>query len=338
MSRALMVKSAGPGLTVQDTGRPGYLTFGLSRSGAADMQAVAEGAALLGQETACAVLEMASMGGTFEAVVDMRIALTGAPMRATLAGAPLAWNASHLLPAGSELSIGPALEGVYGYLSVGGGFATASMLGSRSAHLAGGLHGAVAAGTELPVGPDPRTEVNQTLPVEPRFNGGTIRIVASAQTDLFSPAERTRFTETSFKRDTRANRMGARLLTDGAGFAAAEGLTILSEAIVPGDIQITGDGTPFVLLSESQTTGGYPRIGSVLPSDLGRVAQAPAGATLRFSFVDLEDAVAIERAARAVRDTLSQRVVPLVRDPRKMRDLLSHQMISGVTDGSVGAG
>ncbi|MEM1164233.1 MAG: urea amidolyase, partial [Pseudomonadota bacterium] len=76
----------------------------------------------------------------------------------------------------------------------------------------------------------------------------------------------------------------------------------------------------------------------VLPSDLGCVAQAPAGATLRFSFVDLEDAVAIERAARAVRDTLSQRVVPLVRDPRKMRDLLSHQMISGVTDGSAGAG
>ena len=65
MSRALIGRRAGPGLTLQDCGRPGYMGFGLSRGGAADRQALAEGAALLGQDDGLAVLEMAGMGGNF---------------------------------------------------------------------------------------------------------------------------------------------------------------------------------------------------------------------------------------------------------------------------------
>ncbi|MEO1789633.1 MAG: urea amidolyase [Pseudomonadota bacterium] len=336
MTRALVVKQAGPGALVQDLGRPGFLTFGLSRGGAADRQALFEAAALLGQDPECAALEMAAMGGQFEATEDLRIALTGAPMRATLDGARLAWNASHLMPAGATLAVGPAERGVYGYLSLGGGLATDMQLGARGAHLAGGLGAAVAAGDRLGVGPDQGQTTHQTLPTDDRFDGGLIRIVSSAQTDLFDPDEIARFEATPFQRDTRANRMGVRLVSDGQGFAASNALSVLSEAIVPGDIQITGDGSPFVLLAECQTTGGYPRIGSVLPTDLPRVAQASAGAPLRFQFVTLEQAVEIERRAATHRAGLRGAVTPLVRDPRLIRDLLSYQMISGVTDGRPG--
>jgi allophanate hydrolase len=106
-------------------------------------------------------------------------------------------------------------------------------------------------------------------------------------------------------------------------------LTILSDVIVPGDIQITGDGAPFVLMCECQTTGGYPRIGTVLPSDLARVAQAPAGAILTFGFVDLDAARAIEQRATAARAALQSCVTPLLRDPHSIRDLLGYQLISG---------
>ena len=102
---------------------------------------------------------------------------------------------------------------------------------------------------------------------------------------------------------------------------------------MPGDIQITGDGTPFVLLSECQTTGGYPRIGSVLPSDLPRVAQAPPGAEIRFSFVSLDEATRIERRHAEAQRALPGKVHPLIRDPHGMSDLLSYQLISGVTAG-----
>ena len=71
MSAALMVHRTGPGVTVQDQGRPGYLALGLSRGGAADRLALSEGAALLGQSDTCAVLEMAGIGGEFEATIQV---------------------------------------------------------------------------------------------------------------------------------------------------------------------------------------------------------------------------------------------------------------------------
>lgn len=333
MSRALIAHRTGPGVTVQDLGRPGYLAFGLSRGGAADRLAMAEGAALLGQPETSAALEMAAMGGEFEATEDMRIALTGAPMRSTLDGARLAWNASHHLPKGARLSIGAPETGSYGYLHLGGGIETPATLGARSAHLAAGLGAPVASGNRLAVGVDGRHETGLKLAADARFDGGTIRILPSLQTEVFASSEIARLEATVFQRDTRGNRMGVRLLQDGAGFHSEAGLSVLSEVIVPGDIQITGDGTPFVLLCECQTTGGYPRIGSVLPADLPRVAQAQPGAQLRFRFVSLEDAVEIERRERDRRRGLRQRLTPLIRDPGTIPDLLSYQLISGAIAG-----
>ncbi|MGX0903861.1 biotin-dependent carboxylase-like uncharacterized protein [Roseovarius sp. MBR-79] len=334
MSRALIVHQAGPGVTVQDLGRPGYLAYGLSRGGAADRLAIFEGAALLGQDPALAALEMAGMGGTFTASEDMRIALTGAPMRASIDGAPLTWNASHLLPAGARLTIGPATAGVYGYLHVGGGIATPDILGARSAHLAAGIGRALKADDTLPIGPDRGQETGLVLDPEDRFSGGEVRVVAGYQTPMFPEDEVTRFECTRFTRDARGNRMGVRLAPDGAGFAARAGLTVLSEAIVPGDIQITGDGAPFVLMAECQTTGGYPRIGAVLPCDLPRVAQAAPGTALRLRFVPPDEALAAERRAAEARKTLRRRITPLVRDPHDIRDLLSYQLISGAIAGN----
>lgn len=335
MSAQLHVHKAGPALTVQDLGRTGYLAFGLSRGGAVDRLALAEGAALLGQGEDCAVLEMAGMGGEFEVTQDSRIALTGAQMRASIDGAPLVWNASHLLRKGARLVIGPAVEGVYGYLHMGGGIVGARILGARSAHVTAGLGQVIAEGAKLDLGPDGRaTETGLCLAADTRFNGGMLRVVAGLQTGLFSVDQIARFEAESFTRDSRGNRMGVRLVPEGEGFQSQAGLSVLSEAIVPGDIQITGDGTPFVLLSECQTTGGYPRIGSVLPCDLPRMAQAAPGARLNFRFVSLEEALIAERAAAQSRKGLRANLTRLVRDPQDMRDLLAYDLISGVIAGT----
>lgn len=334
MTRDLLVRKAGPGVSVQDTGRPGHLGLGLSRGGAVDRLALAEGAALLGQDIACAVLEMAGIGGTFEAGADMRIALTGAPMRATIDGTPIAWNASHLLPAGAPLTIGAVEAGSYGYLHLGGGIDGPAWLGARSAHLAAGIVRTVQAGDRLPVGPDAAPgAVGMRLPASARFDGGTVRVVPSLQTDFFSPAQRARLESTAFRRDNRGSRMGIRLTGQDTVFHTEAGLRLLSEVVLPGDIQITGDGTPFVLLAECQTTGGYPRICAVLPCDLPIVAQAPPGALLRFRFVTLDEGVAAESRARDHIAGLRKTLTPLIRDPHEIRDLLGLQLISGVTAG-----
>ncbi|MEO0745361.1 MAG: urea amidolyase [Pseudomonadota bacterium] len=326
--RALRVHQVGPGVAVQDFGRPGYLAKGLTRGGAADLLAVHEGAALLRQSPDRAVLEMVGTGGTFEATEDTVIALTGAAMTASIDGAAVVWNASHALPAGASLVIGPTREGTYGYLHVSGGFATEPVLGARATHQSTGLGALVARGDALPMGNATATP-GMTLPRDARFNGGQVRIVPSMQTGDFSVETRERFENTVFQRDPRANRQGVRMDSD-QGFSNPDQLSVVSEVIVPGDIQIAGDGAPFVLLAESQTTGGYPRIGTVLPCDLPRVVQAPTGAELRFAFVTLDEGIAVQARADAAWSALGKAVHPLVRDPADMQDLLSYQLVGGV--------
>ena len=335
MTATLVIRRAGPGMSVQDLGRPGYLDQGISVGGAADGLALAEGAALLGQPADCAAIEMAGAGGIFEAAgAPLRVALTGAPMQATIEGEKAAWNASHLLHRGQKISIGAAKSGNYGYLNVGGGIATAPVLGSRAAHLTAGLGAALRDGDALPVGADRgRTGTGMTLEVADRFRGGTVRIVPSVQTGRFAEADLRRFEATEFTRDARGNRMGVRMNFEGAPFAAADQLSILSEIIVPGDIQATGDGTPFVLLCECQTTGGYPRVATVVPCDLNIVAQARTGDRVRFEFVTRDAELAAYRAADEHLAGLPKANRRLVRDPHDIPDLLGYQLIDGMVAG-----
>lgn len=255
-------------------------------------------------------------------------------MQADIDGAQILMNTSHRLAPGQKLTIGAARSGVYGYLHVGGGLDTELFLGSRAVHLGAGIGGPVAAGAVLPLGTDGNPgQTGTVLDVLDRCSGGTVRMVESAQTGQFSGSELERFQATEFRRDPRGNRQGVRLATDGAPFSVDAGLKILSEIIVPGDIQITGDGAPYVLLAECQTTGGYPRIGTVIPEDLPRVAQAAPGTALRFELIDMKSALDIHRAARLDTAALPRRLRPLIRDPHDISDLLSYQLISGVTAG-----
>ena len=331
MTRHLRVIEAGPAVTLQDLGRSGYIAQGLTRGGAMDRRALYEGAALLGQRVSAAI-EMIGYGGAFEFSQATRIALTGAPMQVSLDGATLSWNASHAVPAGATLALGGVRAGAVGYLHIGGGFDVPTLMGSVSAHLAAGLGTILTPGTTLPLGCDTDDKSGLLLPQHARFAGGSIRIVRSHQTHVFGESTLARFLNTTFTRDARANRQGIRMTPDGDGFAAEGGLSVVSEIIAPGDIQITGDGAPYVLMCESQTTGGYPRLATVIPSDLPKVAQAPLGAQIRFELLDMDAAVDIEQRANAQLQALPAACQPLVRNPLQMQDLLGYTLISGVVD------
>ncbi len=330
---ALEVLSAGPGVSVQDLGRPFHMASGLSRGGAADRLALHEAAALLGLKEVVAGLEMAGLGGRFRFAARTRFALTGAPMRARLDEQALAWNASHMAEAGQVLEIGGVQAGIYGYLTPAGGIGGPQVLGSRAAHLAAGIGSLVQAGARLEILPDPAPDTPPLkLAPDARFCGGTLRMTPGPQTGLFAPETLERFLATAFTRSPTGNRQGVRLDQPGAPFAA-EITGQASEVIQAGDVQMTGAGVPYVLLAECQTTGGYARIGSVIPADLARIAQAPPGASLRFEMLSLEEADRLWRPESGLVAALARRAEPLTRDPHDIADLLSYQLISGVVAG-----
>lgn len=335
MNAILDIRRAGPGLSLQDLGRPGHLGSGLSRSGAADRLALLEAAAILGLAQLVPAIEMAGMGGEFAANAPMRVALTGAPMQASLDGQGLRWHAAHLLRPGQVLRIGGARAGVYGYLTPAGGIAAPEWLGSRSAHLTAGIGGLLGAGTKLPLGddPDPNAPPAGIEPAD-RFTGGLLRLRPGPQTALFDADTCARFLATSFVRAVAGNRQGMRLDHEGAPFAATGAAGLASDLVLPGDVQMTGDGTPYVLLAECQTIGGYPRLGTVIDADLPRAAQTPPGAPLRFEMLDTEAADATWRDEAAMLRDLRTAARPLLRDPRHIPDLLGYQLVSGVTAGN----
>ncbi|MEJ6405000.1 5-oxoprolinase subunit C family protein [Yoonia sp. 2307UL14-13] len=330
----LRVHGVAPGVSVQDLGRPGWTAQGLSRGGAADRLALLEAAALLETGPDNAVLEMMGAGGTFSTGSDTRIALTGAVMQADIDGAPVALNVTHPLRAGQRLRVGGARQGVFGYLAFKGGVLTPKVMDSRAAHLTAGIGAPLKEGDTIPIGSDddplggPRH-----LPVVDRLGGGTIRLMPGPQTDFFAQDTLERFAGTSFVRSPRGNRQGVRMDHDGAPFGMDGKPNIASDLIVPGDVQMTGDGVPYVLLSEGQTTGGYPRIGTVIPDDLPKVAQAMPGAPVRFQWLNVAEAEATYRSEQRILRDLRAACGPLTRDPHDIADLLGYQLIGGVTRG-----
>ncbi|NNE88951.1 MAG: biotin-dependent carboxyltransferase [Silicimonas sp.] len=327
MSRELIIESVGPAVSVQDLGRPGCLGQGLSRGGAADRLGFIDGAVLLGQSPDTAALEMAGMGGRFAFTQATRFALSGAKMRATLDRAPIEWNASHLALPGMRLEIGAAENGVYGYLHVGGGLDTEVELGGRGYHKIAGLGRLLAAGNILPIGQDKQADAAPMRLAERLPGKGPIRVMPGPQSDLFGDGAQAAFEAATFVRSPRANRQGVRLDHDGAPFATKGQLTLVSDFITEGDIQMTGDGTPYVLLAECQTMGGYPRIGTVIPTDLSRIAQALPGDALVFRIISTAEAEALWQSETAYFKARKAALAPRVRDPREMTDLLSYELI-----------
>ena len=125
-----------------------------------------------------------------------------------------------------------------------------------------------------------------------------IRVVWGLHAELFSPEIRAGMLQASFQISTKLDRMGVRLEDKGGVFTDATILSLVSDAIVPGDIQILGDGTPIVLMRDHQPTGGYPRIATIITADLDRFAQLRPGSSVAFTSVSVDHAQRILRSVQ----------------------------------------
>lgn len=325
--RGLEVLEAGPGLSLQDCGRAMGMGIGLSPGGAADKVALVRGHALFGHSLGSLALEMAGYGGRFKANGNLRIALTGAEMRASLNGGPLPRDMHLTLKDGEELQIGAAVNGQYGYLHVDGGFDAPNVLGGSGYHSVAQLGSLVKKGQFLTARPVKVAEPSPLFLPPSTDDSSPIRVISGPQSELFSAETRKRFEETVFQRSHQGNRQGVKFDQSGPAFAASSQLDLASDFVIEGDIQLTGDGTPYVLLADCQTMGGYPRIGTVLPADVPRISQSLPGSKFRFSFVELSEA---ERLWTSFEDMLTNfkgQLQPRVRNPHEMSDLLSYDLI-----------
>lgn len=311
-----MISVLKPGLysTVQDSGRPGLRAFGMPVAGAMDRFAHAVANLLAGNEPAAATLELTLVGGTFRFERAVLAALAGADMQARLDGQGLPPWSSFRAPAGSTLALGPVAAGVRCYLAVRGGFDVPAVLGSRStyvrARVGGHLGRRLEAGDTLPVGRGRgRTPLPRALPpglVPPCGGELRLRALPGPQDDRFHPQAIETFYGATWTVSPHNDRMGYRL--DGPPVRHLEGADIVTDPLVPGAVQVPGNGLPIVLMVDCQTAGGYAKIATVIGPDLRRLAQARAGDRVRFARVTHAAALRAVREERAALAGLARRI------------------------------
>lgn len=341
MTPALLVLRAGPAVTVQDAGRFGYQRLGVSPAGPMDPWSHRLADRLAGNPEGSAGLEIGP--GVLELEVRaerIRIGLAGAARTVTVDGRPRPWWSALSLLQGQKLALGPATTGVWSYLAVRGGIALPPVLGSRSTHTLsriGGLAGrALRAGDLLPLAEAevPSELPDQVLGAPPEPVDGPIRVVLGPQEAWFTEAGLATFFGAAWRVSPRSDRMGYRL--EGPRIEHARSPNIVSDGIVFGSIQVPGSGQPIVLLADRQTTGGYPKIATVIGADLGRLAQTAPGGSLRFAAVDLAGALAARRLARQRLEAALQRLAPIGESGSlEPAFLLSVNLVSGVTAGEL---
>ena len=294
------IRILAPGLqtTVQDLGRPGHGTIGVSPSGAADRTSLRVGNLLVGNAKSAAALEMTLLGGSFEFRSRAVIALTGSDFAAVLDGEPLDLWASHEVRPGQVLRCGAARNGARGYLCIAGGLKVPLVLGSASTHLASGLGGwhgrGLKEGDEIPI-------AETSAPFLPRRAGGEmmeilsprkrLRVTAGPHFESFPEDARKIFFESAWRVSQQSNRLGLRL--EGPPLAPAD--EIVSAGVCLGTVQVTSAGQPIILFVEQQTTGGYPQLACVASVDHASVGQLCPSDEVSFELIGEGEAVRLLR-------------------------------------------
>jgi biotin-dependent carboxylase-like uncharacterized protein len=338
----LKVITPGFHTTIQDQGRRGFQHVGVPVSGALDRNGYLLANALVGNAAGAACLEIIGTGPELEVVgASVRLALIGSGGGGLeIEGADVAFVASGRtirLARGDIVRVRLGGDAFCSYLAVEAGFDVPLCLNSRSTYtrarfggfsgrpLQGGdmLHGFVDAAAS-------REEVTLSGPRDLALDQ-PIRVVLGPQDDYFTAVAIEEFLQGSYNISPASDRMGFRLA--GPQLEHNSDYNIVSDGIVGGSIQVPGSKLPIILMADAQTTGGYPKIATVISADLPVLAVRGGGRTVRFQAVSREDAETIRRAEH-------QRLTNIIEDIRPVRpigislDALYHQnLIDGVVDG-----
>lgn len=285
-----------PGLLalVQDLGRHGYQSLGLTTGGPMDEMAFRWSNALLDNDTNSAQIEITFGMFSLEAQADTSIAITGADLGATLNDKSISPWRSYAIKKGDILAFHQPVWGLRAYLAVKGGFLCEPTLGSVATVMREKIGGLTGKGDKLQKGDilkyQPFTHhQDRAVPrlAIPNYGQTEIPVILSYQYESFSTLERANFFSSDYRVSGNSDRMGYRL----EGKVISSDLKgIISEGIAYGAIQIPKDGQPIVLLRDRQTIGGYPKIGCVTRYGGSILSQQKPGDVIQFTPITVDQA------------------------------------------------
>jgi antagonist of KipI len=301
----LEVLEVGGVATIQDAGRTGWRRFGVPLAGPMDRFAFEAANLLLGNQPEAAALELGAGDLVLRAQYDCVLAVAGLGYDLSVNdwGFPL-WG-SCFLRAGWTMRLARSGFGMWAYVAAAGGFDAPPVLGSRSTYLRGrfgGLDGRLLQPGDVLRGAASSHSMMEaaarTLPAASRPVYGpspSLDVIPGPQADRFSPDDLGAFYSSEYRLGASSDRMGYRL--DGPPLRGVRQPELTSEGMAVGAIQIAADGQPIIMLADSATAGGYPRIGCVTSACLPLLAQCTPGQdAVRFRRTTVESAQAQYRS------------------------------------------
>lgn len=296
---SVMIIKAGLQTTVQAGPRIGLRHMGVQASGAADPLSMALANKLVGNAWDAASLEATLVGPTLRFAADCAFAVTGAHAAVTLNRETQPQHETLFASAGDELSIGAMQYGARAYVAFAGAIAARDILGSRSTNLQASLGGhegrALQAGDVLGLAPHEQSALR--TPDEfrvPMSSSWAVHACEAAETRLLDDAGQAALFDTNWVIDRRADRVGLRL--NGPRLTVSSDGRMPSAGVFPGTIQCPEDGSPYALVVDCGTVGGYPRIAQIARADRHVLGQLRPGDHLRLLRRGADDAVALLHA------------------------------------------
>ncbi|MEH0156610.1 biotin-dependent carboxyltransferase family protein [Limibacter armeniacum] len=294
-----MIEVIKPGLytTIQDSGRLGYQKLGVPASGVMDTYAYRLVRWLVQAPPNAPVLEITLTGPTLHFHAPTTIALTGADISPRLNNHPISMYTSIPVAAGDILSFGKLVKGYRTYLAISDKLEIPEVMDSCSTYAYGKFGGLN--GRPLEKGDTIAFQANapieqRVVPIEliPHYAQiFTARIITGPEHHQLTSETTQKFYSNEYKVSTESNRMGYRL--EGATLTHLHQADIISSGIVSGTIQVPGNGNPIITMADSQTTGGYARLGTICQVDLPFVAQLKPGDAIRFKKISVPMAQAL---------------------------------------------
>jgi antagonist of KipI len=293
----MRVVKAGLLTTIQDSGRRGFQNFGVPVAGPMDQASHRLANLLVNNRRSAATLEITLLGPDLEFEQSCVFAVGGARFDLRLNNRQITQNTSYLARCGETLSFGRCLAGARAYLAVGGGFSVPPVFGSRATHVGshmGGLKGrALLAGDLLSIGDlsagQARAGESRLSPFAVQGNGARVRVVVGPHDGLFAFDSLDVLRTSRYMVTPDSDRMGYRLAGKPLGFRGR--VNLISTALPVGSLQVTPSGQPIILMADHQTTGGYPRIATVISADLPMVGQLAPSAWIEFAICDPQSAL-----------------------------------------------
>lgn len=294
---SIVIKSPGLLTTIQDLGRWGYQDQGITRSGAMDSPALRVANLLVENPEGTPALEMVLQGAEIYFEHHHLIAITGGDFAPEIDNEPVPLWRAILVRAGSILKLKGSRTSRYCYLAINSGFDIPKVLNSNSTYLRAGFGGfegrALKTGDRLlckeSLNSPKKSFVTTDWSIEVSFlnylvENPVIRVMKGPEAELV-------YTETLYQNKLKvsqiSDRMGYRLEIE---TALAHEVEIISSAVLFGTIQLPPNGQPVVLMADSQTTGGYPRIAQIISADLAKMAQVMPEKKVTFQKVSLAEA------------------------------------------------